>query len=261
MQRWRCWGQGRHSCGLRPADGPTILAQDIQLVHEVRTTKVHCQDGHNQHCSLIILGWCSKASRFCVRDSSGLSHKYSWAPQERWSRQHEEEWRWSPNCIPRCQSSLFADCSYFGQSPLHWLGANWFVTNPAWAASPSQCKGAHPSCPQDHPTHRGENCHIGCESGDVVTRVLGRWCSKFYTLNSLQPSDAIWWHRSGSALAQVIACCLRHKAITWTKFHVLKNDFEMASTSPGSNIMSNKLLLMVVICCMFLLVIWRTRHL
>ena len=28
------------------------------------------------------------------------------------------------------------------------------------------------------------------------------------TSNSLWPSDAIWWHRSGSTLAQVMACCL-----------------------------------------------------
>ena len=27
-------------------------------------------------------------------------------------------------------------------------------------------------------------------------------------LNSLWPSDTIWWHRSGLALAQVMACCL-----------------------------------------------------
>ena len=26
--------------------------------------------------------------------------------------------------------------------------------------------------------------------------------------NSLWPGDAIWWHRSGSTLAQVMACCL-----------------------------------------------------
>ena len=26
--------------------------------------------------------------------------------------------------------------------------------------------------------------------------------------NSLWPSDAIWWHRSGSTMAQVMACCL-----------------------------------------------------
>ena len=27
-------------------------------------------------------------------------------------------------------------------------------------------------------------------------------------VNSLRPSDAIWWHRSGSTLARVMACCL-----------------------------------------------------
>ena len=27
-------------------------------------------------------------------------------------------------------------------------------------------------------------------------------------INSLWPDDAIWWHRSGSTLAQVMACCL-----------------------------------------------------
>ena len=29
-----------------------------------------------------------------------------------------------------------------------------------------------------------------------------------WSFNSLRPSDAIWWHRSGSTLAQVMACCL-----------------------------------------------------
>ena len=29
-----------------------------------------------------------------------------------------------------------------------------------------------------------------------------------YVINSLCPSDAIWGHRSGSTLAQVMACCL-----------------------------------------------------
>ena len=29
-----------------------------------------------------------------------------------------------------------------------------------------------------------------------------------FQLNSLWPSDTIWWQRSGSTLAQVIACCL-----------------------------------------------------
>ena len=39
-----------------------------------------------------------------------------------------------------------------------------------------------------------------------------------WNFNSLRPCDAIWRHRSGSTLAQVMACCLtgRHQAITWT---------------------------------------------
>ena len=41
------------------------------------------------------------------------------------------------------------------------------------------------------------------------------WCYELWMLvnitcyiNSLWPSDAIWWHRSGPTLAQVMACCL-----------------------------------------------------
>ena len=33
-------------------------------------------------------------------------------------------------------------------------------------------------------------------------------CFDIRSLNSLRPSDTIWWQRSGSTLAQVIACCL-----------------------------------------------------
>ena len=35
-------------------------------------------------------------------------------------------------------------------------------------------------------------------------------------INSLWPSDAIWWHRSGSTLVQVMAWCRTAQAITWT---------------------------------------------
>ena len=31
---------------------------------------------------------------------------------------------------------------------------------------------------------------------------------EYLQLNSLWPSDVIWWHRSGSTSAQVMACCL-----------------------------------------------------
>ena len=48
-------------------------------------------------------------------------------------------------------------------------------------------------------------CPAGSECPDPaavsVSTLMG-------TLNSLWPSDAIWWHRSGSTLAQVMACCL-----------------------------------------------------
>ena len=33
-------------------------------------------------------------------------------------------------------------------------------------------------------------------------------CDYIMVLNSLWPSEAIWWQRSGSTLAQVMACCL-----------------------------------------------------
>ena len=42
--------------------------------------------------------------------------------------------------------------------------------------------------------HEGENTVI---DSDGVADIF----------NSLWPSDAIWWHRSGSTLAQVMACC------------------------------------------------------
>ena len=33
-------------------------------------------------------------------------------------------------------------------------------------------------------------------------------CVRPQHVNSLWPRDAIWWHRSGSTLAQVMSCCL-----------------------------------------------------
>ena len=33
-------------------------------------------------------------------------------------------------------------------------------------------------------------------------------CRKVMQVNSLRPSGTIWWHRSGSTLAQVMSCCL-----------------------------------------------------
>ena len=59
----------------------------------------------------------------------------------------------------------------------------------------------------------------------VVVFPLGQWCPPqetpqphppqgyeigptIHDVNSLWPGDAIWWQRSGSTLAQVMACCL-----------------------------------------------------
>ena len=61
---------------------------------------------------------------------------------------------------------------------------------------------------------------ICCHSSAVFNIIL-YWTTQLYIwksvpqfatvgnhLNSLRPSDAIWRHRSGSTLAQVMACCL-----------------------------------------------------
>ena len=42
----------------------------------------------------------------------------------------------------------------------------------------------------------------------IVSRCREIWWQDARLLNSLWPSDAIWWHRTGSTLAQVMACCL-----------------------------------------------------
>ena len=45
--------------------------------------------------------------------------------------------------------------------------------------------------------------------GSVSFLVNAKFYSNFHNiLNSLWPSDAIWWQISGSTLAQVMACCL-----------------------------------------------------
>ena len=41
---------------------------------------------------------------------------------------------------------------------------------------------------------------------DTKIHKTGMECS--FWLHSLWPHDAIWWHRSGSTLAQLMACCL-----------------------------------------------------
>ena len=47
---------------------------------------------------------------------------------------------------------------------------------------------------------------------DVYPSIFAAWdntkFSHAFSINSLWPSVAIWWHRSGTTLAQVMACCL-----------------------------------------------------
>ena len=45
-----------------------------------------------------------------------------------------------------------------------------------------------------------------CNSIANIFLTLSHWYVD--KINSLWPSDAIWWHKSGSTLAQVVACCL-----------------------------------------------------
>ena len=58
----------------------------------------------------------------------------------------------------------------------------------------------------------GENKHNFVRTvnrnGETCVRLLWSHIRKFHCINSLWPSDAIWRQRSGSTLAQVMACCL-----------------------------------------------------
>ena len=45
-------------------------------------------------------------------------------------------------------------------------------------------------------------------NGDSCNECCHKICKTLMCVNSLWPSDAIWWHKSGFTLAQVMACCL-----------------------------------------------------
>ena len=47
-----------------------------------------------------------------------------------------------------------------------------------------------------------------CPSFSIELNWINRWFTRQQGVNSLWPSDVIWRHRSGSTLAQVMACCL-----------------------------------------------------
>ena len=55
--------------------------------------------------------------------------------------------------------------------------------------------------------------------------------------NSSWPGEVMWWHRSGSTLAQVMACCWRQQAISWTNVHLSRKVF-CQWRSPESNFTS-----------------------
>ena len=80
------------------------------------------------------------------------------------------------------------------------------------------------------------------ENGKVETLVelTGQvWCpGSFYMcvlLNSLGPSDTIWWRRSGSTLAQVMACCLTAPSHYLNQCWLIIS--EVQRHSPGRNFM------------------------
>ena len=59
--------------------------------------------------------------------------------------------------------------------------------------------------------------------------------NKSTQINSLWPSDAIWWHKNRSTLTQVMAC--RHQAITWTNVDL--SSIRSCENSPGDNCTSD----------------------
>ena len=68
--------------------------------------------------------------------------------------------------------------------------------------------------------------------------VVKRPC--YWTFNSFWPSDAILWHRSGSTLAMVKACCPTHKVNSWINIDNLKamsqENFQPSVTKIGLKI-------------------------
>ena len=58
----------------------------------------------------------------------------------------------------------------------------------------------HKKCSNIYSWYDFENCQFKITTASHRTQ----WVS----VKSLWPRDAIWWHRSGSTLAQVMACCL-----------------------------------------------------
>ena len=78
--------------------------------------------------------------------------------------------------------------------------------------------------------------------------IMGCLCVDFnenYVINSLWPSDATWDHRSGSTLAQVMACCLtapRHTTnVDFSSVRFCVIHLRTISQSAQGNILSNEI--------------------
>ena len=90
-----------------------------------------------------------------------------------------------------------------------WHGNAFCTTDPLWG---------EPQTSSEFPSQRISNtgpwCFLLCQPDQTVEEKVEQWviCDAMKLMqrhfNSLWPSDTIWRHRTGSALAQVMACCL-----------------------------------------------------
>ena len=62
---------------------------------------------------------------------------------------------------------------------------------------------------------------VGCS----VPVILCRLCLSEININSMWPCDITWWHRSGSTLAQVMACCLMATSHYLNQCWLIINEF------------------------------------
>ena len=80
-----------------------------------------------------------------------------------------------------------------------------------------------------------ERCDLAMVSRKVhgIARDSDFWIVKQTALNPLWPNDAIWRHRSGSTLAQVMACCLTAPSHYLNQFWLIISKIQLHS-SDGS---------------------------
>ena len=88
-------------------------------------------------------------------------------------------WRHGSNCVTHCRLKMSQNFMIFGSSNVLVPNTDLLSTGPSRTKFSSYWK--------------------------QKIRLL---FNKMHLENSLGPSDAIWWHKSGSTLAQAMACCL-----------------------------------------------------